>query len=253
MPTTPPHPTPGTGRPPLTASPCHPCRHRPQPPPVLGPALPHHIHSAPDGLHLLPPHGHSLPASSQPSGPAQRSRLAGLRSGQPAAGPGKCAPQNLPEQPGLCRTCSLSTLQGSRGHMARSRRATWVRTGEGDGVRCDGVPADFCCGQCQAAQPCGPASALVPYQPPQMGLLAVALCVPTVGTAPAASHLSHPCFLAGLAGSWAAGCGVYPGGRETCAGPRFGTRCGPTSMPDSQGKRCGGPCPGVATTCFSCG
>lgn len=65
-------------------------RDRPEPTPVLRPALPHDLHPAADGLHLLPTHGHPLPASPQPAGPAQRSRLAGLRPGQPAARTGEC-------------------------------------------------------------------------------------------------------------------------------------------------------------------
>lgn len=65
-------------------------RDRPEPPPVLRPALPHDLHPAADGLHLLPTHGHPLPAAPQPAGPAQRSRVAGLRPGQPAARTGEC-------------------------------------------------------------------------------------------------------------------------------------------------------------------
>nr|XP_051686956.1 uncharacterized protein LOC108176151 [Oryctolagus cuniculus] len=74
-------------RPALTAPPR---RHRPESTPVLRPALPHHVHSAADSVHLLPAKGHPLPAASQPSGPAQRSHVACLRPGQPAAwsGPG---------------------------------------------------------------------------------------------------------------------------------------------------------------------
>lgn len=66
-------------------------RYRPKPAPIVCAAFPHHLHPPPDGLHLLPAHGHPVPASSQPAGPAQRSRLAGLRPVQPAARTGKDA------------------------------------------------------------------------------------------------------------------------------------------------------------------
>lgn len=79
----------GPAAPPVTPASCCLHRDRPESPPVLGPALPHHVHPAADGLHLLPPHGHPLPASSQPPGPPQRSRLAGLRPSQPAAWTGE--------------------------------------------------------------------------------------------------------------------------------------------------------------------
>lgn len=64
-------------------------RYRSQPAPFVHAAFPHHLDSPPDGLHLLPPHGHTVPASSQPAGPPERSRLAGLRPVQPAARTGK--------------------------------------------------------------------------------------------------------------------------------------------------------------------
>lgn len=78
-----------TPSPPFTPRPCSTRRYRSQPAPFIHAAFPHHLHSPPDGLHLLPAHGHPVPASSQPAGPTERSRLAGLRPVQPAAWTGK--------------------------------------------------------------------------------------------------------------------------------------------------------------------
>lgn len=64
-----------TGGPPL---PIVACRYRSKPTPIICTAFPHDLHPPPDGLHLLPPHGHSVPTSSQPAGPTERSRLTGL-------------------------------------------------------------------------------------------------------------------------------------------------------------------------------
>ncbi|XP_069919868.1 nuclear factor 1 C-type-like [Oryctolagus cuniculus] len=74
-------------------------RHHRESAPVLRPALPHHVHPAADGVHLLPAQGHPLPAASQPSGPAQRSRVAGLRPGQPAAWIAYSVPNTFPVKP----------------------------------------------------------------------------------------------------------------------------------------------------------
>ncbi|EDL89149.1 nuclear factor I/C, isoform CRA_b [Rattus norvegicus] len=75
-------------------------RHRAEPPPVLSPALPCHAHPAADSLHLLPPHCHPVPATSQPPGPTQGSGVPGLRPGHPAArtacSPPGTSPANSP-------------------------------------------------------------------------------------------------------------------------------------------------------------
>lgn len=77
-----------------------PCRYRPKPPPFLCSALPYHLDPAPDGLHLLPPHSHKVPASSEPARPSERPRLFGLWPVQPTARTGK-------ELPGLCLPLSV--------------------------------------------------------------------------------------------------------------------------------------------------
>lgn len=97
-------------------------RDRPEPPPVLRPALPHDLHPAADGLHLLPTHGHPLPAAPQPAGPAQRSRVAGLRPGQPAARTGECGRAPRPCSGASAVTCAPHgpVRSGPASHRASS-------------------------------------------------------------------------------------------------------------------------------------
>lgn len=67
----------------------HPCRHLQESSSLLVFALPNEPHPPPGHLHLLPTHGHPLPAAPQRTGPAQGPGVPGLRPLQPAARPGE--------------------------------------------------------------------------------------------------------------------------------------------------------------------